>query len=81
MYIVDLKIYLCTTFKSTINENTTDFIAQAWLPVQVLSLIAPVWGAKIVLKISKSAQKITSLIAKSAQMQGALLLAVLNCRF
>ena len=51
MYVVHLKKELCTTFKSTMTENVTAFIAQAWLPVQViisLPLIAPDWGAKIV---------------------------------
>ena len=68
MYIVHLKKELCTTFKSTINENVTDFIAQARLPVQVIiswPLIAPDWCAK---KVRKN---ISSLIARSAQMQAA----------
>ena len=36
MYIVHLKKELGTTFKSTINENVTDLIAQARLPIRVI---------------------------------------------
>ena len=72
MYIVHLKKELCTTFKSTINENLTDFIAQAQVPVQVIvsrPLIAPDWGVKMVqLKSQKVCIRYRNL--QKVQMQG-----------
>ena len=76
MYTLHFKNELCTTFKRTTNEDLTDLIAQALNQHKLFTAtndkllligVRKEWA----IEITKSAQKISSLIAKHLQRQGA----------
>ena len=72
MYIIHLKKELCTTFKGSINDisQTVTCKSNLFTVTNHLLLLIGVRN-QCAIEIAKSAQKISSLIAKGAQMQGA----------